>query len=64
MTGDLLAAACLALVLEGLFLFAAPRAWRETMLRLVQLDESRLRRLGGGILVAALVALWVVRGTG
>lgn len=64
MAGDLVAAACLALVLEGLFLFAAPRTWREAMIQLVQLEESRLRRIGGVVLVLALVALWVVRGQG
>lgn len=64
MAGELMAAACLALVLEGLFLFAAPRAWREAMIHLVQLGESRLRRIGAAVLVAALLGLWVVRGAG
>ncbi|MCE7032565.1 DUF2065 family protein [Lysobacter sp. GX 14042] len=64
MWGELMAAACLALVLEGLFLFAAPRAWRQAMVQLVRLDEQRLRRIGGLVLVAALTGLWLVRGPG
>lgn len=64
MWGELMAAACLALVLEGLFLFAAPRAWRQAMVQLVRLDEQRLRRIGGLVLVVALIGLWLVRGPG
>lgn len=64
MWGELIAAACLALVLEGLFLFTAPRAWRQAMIQLVQMDEQRLRGIGGVVLVAALIGLWLVRGPG
>ena len=31
------------LVLEGLLPFLSPSAWRETMLRLCQMDDARLR---------------------
>lgn len=58
---ELVSALCLVAVLEGLFLFAAPRAWRQTMEQLVQRPEGVLRRFGLVLLVAGLVALWVVR---
>ena len=64
MARELLSALCLVAVLEGLFLFAAPRAWREAMVHLVRLDDRRLRNVGGLVLVVALVGLWVVRGAG
>lgn len=63
MWGELIAAACLALVLEGLFLFAAPRAWRQAMIQLAQFSDQRLRGIGGLVLVTALIGLWLVRGT-
>jgi len=58
---ELVSALCLVAVLEGLFLFAAPRAWRQTMEQLVQRPEGVLRRFGLVLLAAGLVALWVVR---
>ncbi len=58
---ELLSALCLVAVLEGLFLFVAPRAWRQTMEQLLQLPEPALRRFGLGILVVGVVALWLVR---
>jgi uncharacterized protein YjeT (DUF2065 family) len=59
---DLWAALALVLVLEGLFLFAAPAAWRRAVRSLIDAPDGRLRRWGGGMLLAGLVALWVVRG--
>lgn len=58
---ELVSALCLAAVLEGLFLFAAPRAWRQAMEQLLQRPDMALRRFGLGVLVAGLVALWLVR---
>jgi uncharacterized protein YjeT (DUF2065 family) len=59
---DLWAALCLVAVLEGLVLFAVPGAWKRTMAQMQQMDDAQLRRLGGAVLVAGLVALYLVRG--
>lgn len=52
---DWLAALALVLVLEGLLPFVAPAAWRETMLRLASLPESRLRLMGALLMGAGLL---------
>lgn len=59
---DLWAALCLVAVLEGLVLFAVPGAWKRTMAQMQQMDDAQLRRIGGAVLVAGLVALYLVRG--
>jgi uncharacterized protein YjeT (DUF2065 family) len=58
---NLAAAMCLVLVLEGLFLFASPRLWKRMAEQLQQIDERTLRMIGGGMVVAGLVVLQVVR---
>jgi uncharacterized protein YjeT (DUF2065 family) len=58
---NLAAAMCLVLVIEGLFLFAAPRLWKRMAEQLQQIDEKTLRMIGGGMVVAGLVVLQVVR---
>jgi len=58
---NLAAAMCLVLVIEGLFLFAAPRMWKRMAEQLQQIDEKTLRMIGGGMVVAGLVVLQVVR---
>jgi uncharacterized protein YjeT (DUF2065 family) len=55
------AALCLVLVIEGLFLFAAPRLWKRFAEQLQQIDEKTLRMMGAGLVVAGLVALQLVR---
>ena len=57
---DLLAALCLVLVIEGLFLFAAPQAWQRVVEQMRQLEPRQLRIIGGvmvgvGVLVLQLV---------
>ena len=59
---DLWAALCLVAVIEGLFLFAMPRAWKRAMEQMQAMDERRLRVVGGIVLAAGLVALYLVRG--
>jgi uncharacterized protein YjeT (DUF2065 family) len=58
---NLAAALCLVLVIEGLFLFASPRLWKRMAEQLQQIDERTLRMIGGGMVVAGLVVLQVVR---
>lgn len=61
MGGELAAALCLVLVLEGLFLFAAPGAWKRMAEQLQQVDSRTLRLVGGGMIGVGLVLLHLVR---
>ncbi|HZW52068.1 MAG TPA: DUF2065 domain-containing protein [Rudaea sp.] len=54
------AALCLVLVLEGLFLFAAPRAWQQMAEQMRQLDPRQLRVIGGIMIAAGLLLLKLV----
>lgn len=59
---DLWSALCLVAILEGLLLFAAPGAWKRAAEQLQAMDDRRLRTVGGAVLIAGLVALYLVRG--
>ncbi|MCL6619688.1 DUF2065 domain-containing protein [Thermomonas hydrothermalis] len=61
---DLWAALCLVAVIEGLFLFAAPAAWKRTAAQMLTLTDAQVRRVGGVVLLLGLLALWLVRGSG
>ena len=58
---DLWAALCLMAVIEGLFLFAAPGAWKRAMAQMLATPEQQLRTIGGIVLAAGLLALWWLR---
>lgn len=60
MTSELAAALCLVLVFEGLFLFAAPRAWKRMAEQMQQIDQRTLRMIGGAMVVIGLIALKIV----
>ena len=60
--GDLWAALCLVAVIEGLFLFAAPGAWKRAVEQMLQMSDEHVRRMGAVILILGLVSLWWVRG--
>ena len=59
---DLWSALCLVAVLEGLFLFAAPGAWKRAAEQLQAQPDDRVRRIGAVVLIAGLASLWLVRG--
>jgi uncharacterized protein YjeT (DUF2065 family) len=61
MSGELAAALCLVLVIEGLFLFVAPGAWKRMAEQLQQVDSRTLRFIGAGMIGAGLVLLHLVR---
>lgn len=61
MTGSLLIAFALMLVLEGLVPFIAPRAWRETFRRLIQMTDGQIRFIGLTSMVAGIVLLMIFR---
>lgn len=58
---DLLTALCLVAVLEGLFLFAAPLAWKRMAARLLELPAAALRQSGALMLAIGLAVLWWLR---
>jgi uncharacterized protein YjeT (DUF2065 family) len=59
---DLWSALCLVAVVEGLFLFAAPGAWKRTVEQMLSMPDEHVRRIGGIVLALGLVSLWLVRG--
>lgn len=61
MGGELAAALCLVLVLEGLFLFVAPGSWKRMAEQLQQVDSRTLRLIGAGMIGVGLVLLHLVR---
>jgi uncharacterized protein YjeT (DUF2065 family) len=57
---DFLAALCLVLVIEGLFLFAAPQAWQRVVEQMRQLEPRQLRIIGGVMVVIGVLVLQFV----
>lgn len=54
------AALCLVLVFEGLFLFAAPRAWKRMAEQMQRIDPRSMRMIGGAMVLVGLIALKIV----
>ncbi len=61
MPKEIAIALCLVVVFEGLFLFAAPRAWQRMAADLSQQEPRRLRAYGGIAIIVGLVMLQVMR---
>ncbi|ROO31307.1 DUF2065 domain-containing protein [Salinisphaera japonica] len=57
---DVIRALALVAVIEGLAPFIAPSAWRDTMIRLAEIDARRLRLFGGVLIAAGVVVLQLV----
>ena len=62
MRHDFIAALCMVLVLEGLFLFALPRAWQRMAEQMRALQPRQLRVIGGVMMAIGVVALKLVSG--
>jgi uncharacterized protein YjeT (DUF2065 family) len=60
-SADLLAALSLVLVLEGLFLFAAPGAWKRMVTQMLPQPERQLSAIGGFMVIVGLIALYLIR---
>ncbi|HZX89465.1 MAG TPA: DUF2065 domain-containing protein [Rudaea sp.] len=54
---ELLSALCLVLVIEGLFLFAAPGTWQRIVEQMRELEPRQLRIIGGVMVGLGVVAL-------
>lgn len=61
MSVDLLAALCLVLVIEGLFLLVAPGAWKRAAAQMLQAPNRGLRTAGAVMVGLGLLALQWVR---
>ena len=60
MYSELMAALCLVLVIEGLFLLAAPQVWKRFAEQMRTLDDQALRVVGGVLVAIGLVVLKLV----
>ena len=61
MGDSLLAAFALVLVVEGLLPFAAPRLWRESFRKLVELTDGQLRFVGMASILLGVAGFWLVQ---
>ena len=61
MATTLLMALALMLVIEGLLPFLAPKLWRETFQRLMQLSDGQIRFFGLTSMIAGLLLLYLSR---
>jgi len=61
MVTALLMALALMLVIEGLLPFLAPKLWRGTFLRLMQLSDGQIRFFGLTSMIAGLLLLLLAR---
>jgi uncharacterized protein YjeT (DUF2065 family) len=59
MSEVLLAAIALMLVIEGILPFTAPKLWRETFRKLIELTDGQIRMSGLLSMVAGLVILFL-----
>jgi len=59
MATTLLMALALMLVIEGLLPFLAPKVWRETFQRLMQLSDGQIRFFGLTSMIVGLLLLLV-----
>ncbi len=60
MSDSLLAAFALVLVVEGILPFLAPKLWRESFRKLVELTDGQLRFIGLASILVGLIAFWLV----
>ncbi len=58
---DLFAGIAFYLIIEGLFPFAAPAAWRRGLAGIARLPDPQLRSFGLAIVIAGLAVLFVAR---
>lgn len=61
MVSTLLTAIALMLVIEGLMPFVAPRVWRETFRRAVELRDGQIRFIGLVSMLIGLILLGITR---
>jgi len=60
MLQELLVAACLVLVLEGMLPFLAPNKWRAMLANMLSLSDSSIRRIGLASMITGVILLYIV----
>lgn len=58
---DLFAGFAFYLIIEGLFPFAVPQAWRRGLAGIAELQDNHLRAFGLAVVIVGLLLLFVVR---
>ncbi len=58
---DLWAALCLVAVLEGLFLFVMPGAWKRAVAQMLEMPDRQVRLIGAIVLGLGVLSLYFVR---
>ena len=61
MAESLLAAFALVLVVEGMLPLLAPRIWRESFRKMIELTDGQLRFVGLVSIALGLIGVWLVR---
>jgi len=61
MSTTLLMAIALMLVIEGVLPFLAPRVWRDTFRRIIQLTDGQIRFIGLTSMLIGLIVLSLAR---
>ena len=61
MPESLLAAFALVLVVEGMLPLLAPRIWRESFKKLIELTDGQLRFVGLVSIAIGLAGVWLIR---
>ena len=61
MPENLLSALALVLVIEGMLPLLAPRVWRESFRKLIELSDGQLRFVGLISIVLGLAGVWLLR---
>ena len=59
---DLWSALSLVAIIEGMFLFVTPEGWKRTAEQLYAMPSTRLRAVGGLVVIVGLLSLHFVRG--
>ncbi len=57
---ELIIAACLVLVIEGIIPFLSPNRWREAVALMATLSNKQLRMMGLGSMIVGTVLLYIV----
>jgi uncharacterized protein len=57
---DLAVAFCLMLVIEGILPFIDPKRWRRMLLMLDEIDDTTMRLIGLGSMLAGMILLLII----
>lgn len=58
---DLMTGFCIYLVIEGMIPFAMPNVFRQSVVRIAQMDDSQLRFTGLTVASIGLIVLYLIR---